>query len=173
MAGMKTQVRPNFLMDMPHLFCVLLLLVTGSVCANAQNPSGIAPQRKSDTFASSDSGWKVRVHKGELAKGNFQIAGVDLAREEDVLTQAAHALGKTPTVSSGDASTGDRRACYRSPVPSDRTRLFVGEGEVDFYFILAAGSEGWKPDQPCLKSSKVTRQLATSSGLRLGETRIR
>jgi len=77
------------------------------------NPA-VAPPDKSDSFERNGNGEKFRVQHRELAGTNFRVAGVDLAANEEVLTQAARIFGKVPTVVTGDASTANERACYRS-----------------------------------------------------------
>ena len=126
--------------------------------------------RKSDTFAVTESGQKVRVQRGELPAGSFQIAGVDLASNQDVLDQAARILGHVATSRTGDASDSEETACYRSARRDDPTVLLFGKGEVDYSFELTSRGALRKKTGRCLPSVKVSRSMATVSGLRLGET---
>lgn len=149
---------------------VLLGVLVASVPLHAQNADGIAPPRKSDTFAITDSGRKVRFEAGELPPGTFEIAGIKLDGKMEVLEQARRLLGNTPSFGTGDASTGDIQICYRSASAGDNTHLFFGRGEVDIHFKLAAESDDWNTVVPCLQSSRVSRGLATASGIHLGES---
>ena len=63
---------------------LLILLATSAGCAAGQDALAVVQPQKGDTFATDEHGRKFRIQHGELAKGNFQIAGMDLAREEDV-----------------------------------------------------------------------------------------
>ncbi|HEX5235345.1 MAG TPA: hypothetical protein VFW25_08450 [Silvibacterium sp.] len=150
------------------VFCILLSLPT--IQLRAQNQPEVAPSKKSDSFATTESGHKIRVQHGELAKGNFQILGVDLAADEEVLAQAARLLGNVPTVSKGDAADAIEQACYRSVGENADTFLVFGRGEVDYSFVLSSDSPAWKRNHACRESSEVNRRIATSSGLHLGQT---
>jgi hypothetical protein len=145
----------------------LLCFSLGSLM-RGQEPVVVAPPSKTDTLAEDESGHKIRVQRGELAKVNFQIAGIDLAAYKEALDQAADSLGKTATHASGDASTALEEACYQSSNLKDRTLLIVQRGEVSPSFVLAADRSYWKWNTPCRRSAKVTRQVSTASGLRLG-----
>jgi hypothetical protein len=136
-----------------------------------QTNSAVAPHRKSDTFAKTENGRRVRVQRGELAVGNFQITGVDLARDqENLLDQAARILGRVGTTMTGDASTAQETACYRSADRGDSTVLLFGKGEVDYSFKLTSSDAVGDQAKHCLPSPKINRSLATGAGLRLGET---
>ena len=135
-----------------------------------QDRPQVAPPAKSDSYATDDHGRKIRVQHREIAAANFQIAGVDLAFRGDFFPHIFKLLGKFTTVASGDASTALEEACYRSAEESDNTHLIFGEGEVDRSFILSSDSSAWKWKSPCNRSTKISRVLATSSGLHLGQT---
>jgi hypothetical protein len=130
----------------------------------------VAPPAKSDTYAVANNGKKLRVQHREIPRTNFQISGVDLASKEEVLQQATKSFGDTPSVSSGDASTSNEQVCYMSSVEYDNTHLIFGRGEVDSSLILSSDGSVWKGNQICTRSGKVTRKLATDSGLYLGLT---
>jgi hypothetical protein len=137
---------------------------------HAQANSGVAPPRESDTFAETETGQKIRIQRGELPAGNFQIAGVDLARDEDVLHQAARILGRVGTTATGDASTFEETACYRSADRNDPTVLLFGKGEVDYSFRLTLNDAVRIQSAKCLRSPKISRYSVTGSGLRLRDT---
>jgi len=152
------------------LIASMSLLLCFSLGSMTQEPVAVAPPSKTDTFAGDEPGHKIRVQRGELPKGNFQIAGIDLAAHKEVLDQAVDSLGKTATHASGDASTALEEACYQSSDRNDGTLLIIQRGEVSPSFVLAADRSYWKWSTPCRRSTKVTRQISTASGLRLGLT---
>jgi len=136
------------------------------------NPQ-VAPPNRSDTFASDERGRKskIRVQHGELAKENFQIVGIDLASDEEVLGQGFRLLGKVQTVATGDAAASDERACYRPSDKDDTTRLYLHRGEVCPWFVLSSKSPPSEQHDFCRVSDKITKDVATASGLHLGQTK--
>lgn len=150
-----------------------LLLIVLSACSprgTCQNKLEVAPPQKSDTIAEDDAGRKFRVQHGELPAGNFQIAGVDLASEVEVLKQAARILGPAGTRATGDAADYDERACYRPVDKNDTTRLYFHRGEVSPWFVLSSTTPASERNDVCRSSSKITRDISTVSGLHLGQT---
>lgn len=148
-----------------------LFLCSFSLLAPAlrhQVRSEVAPPSKSDTYALAVSGEKERVQHREVARGNFRISGVDVASDEDVLQRAARILGRSPIESRGDASTGNDEACYKAASDHDNTRLVFGRGELDSWFTLSSGGSAGEGTHTCKRSEKVTRDIASDSGLRLG-----
>jgi hypothetical protein len=135
-----------------------------------QDKPQVAPPSKSDSFETDEHGRKFRVQHREVAGTNFQIAGVDLAAREEVLEQAARILGGVETVATGDAAAFLERACYRPTEENDNTHLIFIRGEVSPYFVLSSESSSWKWKTPCRRSPKITRNIATASGLHLGQT---
>lgn len=151
--------------------CALFLCCFFSLLAPVpqhQSQSEVAPPSKSDTYAVAVSGEKERAQHREVARANFRISGVDLASNEDVLLSAEKTLGKSPIESSGDASTGNDEACYKAASDRDNTRLVFGRGELDSWFTLSSGGPAGEGIQICKRSEKVTRDIASESGLRLG-----
>lgn len=148
--------------------CFFLLILVVSL--HGQTQPEVAPTAKSDTYAVTADGKKLRVQNREVAGTNFRISGVDLASDEGVLLQATKQFGKSPGVSSGDASTSNEEVCYRSATENDDTYLIFGRGEVDSSFILSSDSSGWKRNPLCKRSEQITRNVATDSGLHLGLT---
>jgi len=137
---------------------------------SGQEKPQVAPPAKSDSYGEDEHGRKLRIQHREVSGTNFQIAGVDLAKSEEVLSQAARVLGKVTTVGSGDGAYSNREACYRSAEQNDSTYLIFGRGEVDSSFTLSSDSSAWKWKTPCKRSPWVTRSLATASGIHLGQT---
>lgn len=151
------------------LFLPLLVFITNA-SIHGQTQSEVAPPSKSDTYAESIDGRKLRVQHREIAGTNFRISGVDLATTEEVLQQAAKLFGKSPSVTSGDASTSNEEICYRSATENDTTYLIFGRGEVNSSIILSSDSSVWKGNHICTRSGRITRDIATDSGLHLGLT---
>jgi hypothetical protein len=135
-----------------------------------QEKPQVAPPAKSDSFATDERGKRFRVQHCEVAGNNFQIAGVDLTADEDFQTQVAKVFGKVTTVWSGDGAESDNESCYQTANASDTTHIIFGQGEVDQSFILSSDGSAWKWKTPCKRSTKITRSLATASGLHLGQT---
>jgi len=101
---------------------------------------------------------------------NFKIAGLSL----DTLTLEAVAskFGKAPVVERGDASTGRSQICYTSGKASDKIHLVFefGEGQSSAFYLFR-GSTDWDGSNRCVKSSKLTANISTDTGLRLGLSR--
>lgn len=152
----------------PLLLCIVMAIPI--VPLHGQDMPRVAPPAKSDSFESDEHGEKFRVQHHEVAGTNFQIAGVDLAAREEVLEQAARILGRVETVATGDASAFLERACYRSTAEDDSTHLIFVRGEVSPYFVLSSEGSSWQWKTPCKRSPKISRSLATASGLHLGQT---
>jgi hypothetical protein len=148
--------------------CLFLLIPIASI--HGQTQPEVAPPAKTDTYAVTVDGKKLRIQNREVAETNFRISGVDLASSEEVLLQATKLFGKSPSVSSGDASTSNTEVCYRSASENDNTHLIFGQGEVNSLFILSSDSSVWKGNDICKRSEKIARNVATDSGLHLGLT---
>src|ERR1035437_2274252 len=129
-------------------FYALALILFSANATIAQNPA-VAPHEKTDSFATTEDGKKIRVQHREVAATNFQIAGVDLTKQEEVLDQAARTFGKVPTVVTGDASTYNDRACYRSSDLNDTIYLLFDRGEVSPSFAHTSDGKGLNPKQIC------------------------
>jgi len=154
-----------------HETTLLLMFLAVSGCRLVgQDDLGVAPARKSDTFAVDEKGKKFRVQRGEIRISNFKIAGVDLTLDEEILAQAARILGKVETTATGDAADSDRRACYRPLDEHDKTRLYFHRGEVSPWFVLSSGTPDTERNDFCRRSARITPNIATASGLHLGQT---
>ena len=146
---------------------ILIAIPIARICG--QSRVQVAPAAKSDSFAQEETGESVRIQQREIPATNFRIAGIDLAATEDPFDQVTRVLGPTPDQASGDDDFRDE-VCYNSSAPHDTTHLIVGEGYVEFFFLLSADSSAWAWKVPCKPSPKITRDLGTSSGLHLGQT---
>lgn len=107
------------------------------------------------------------IQNREIAGGNFQILGVDL--REDAIARLEKRLGKTPVVNRGDASTGRAQACYLSS-SKPPTFLVAEEGEVNYAFYLFNDAAPWNGRELCTRSTKISHDVQTASGLHLGQT---
>jgi len=111
----------------------------------------------------------IKFEKREFRESNFHILGIRLA--ETMFSQANERLGTAATIQRGDASSGRTQACYVSSPNEEQTHLIFEQGEVDFGFYLFAGGPAWSGSDRCLVSSKISRNVVTGAGLRLGQTR--
>jgi hypothetical protein len=136
---------------------------------HGQNKPQVAPAAKSDSIDIDENGNNVRVQEREIPGTNFRIAGVDLAASEDLFDQVTRILGKTEDEASNDDDFRDE-VCYSSAAPHDTTHLSFGQGNVEQFFVLSSDDSAWAWKIPCRPSVKITRDLATSSGLHLGQT---
>lgn len=116
---------------------------------------------------SQDKGKILKAQNREIASANFRILGVDL--REDAVARLGKKLGKTPIVNRGDASTGRTQACYCSS-SKPPTLLIAEEGEVNSAFYLFSDPTPWNGRDLCSRSSQVSRNVQTASGLHLGQT---
>ena len=113
---------------------------------------------------------KLNPQAEEIAASNFEIAGVTLDYDH-VLDKVLAKLGKTASVSRGDASTARDQLCYASSQGADATYLIFERGEVGLSFYLFAGGRMWNGRRRCAVSPLIRHDLATPSGLRLGLNR--
>ncbi len=140
--------------------------------------AGAARQTKRDLGLDNSDWWSIdrnpdpynniKPETREFSKSNFQILGIDL--DDTMFTKAASRLGTTAFIVRGDASTARRQACYVSSDGRQRVHLIFEQGEVDFTFYLFSDGPVWKGNDRCLASTRIPLSLATSSGLRLGQT---
>jgi hypothetical protein len=101
---------------------------------------------------------------------NFKILGLSLTTLgfDDVAAR----LGKAAVVERGDASYSRSQACYFSGSGSDTIHLIFegGEGGSSTVYIFRGGPD-WKGSNLCVRSNRVSSDLATGTGLRLGLSR--
>lgn len=101
---------------------------------------------------------------------NFEILTVSLSTEQ--FGAIATQLGQAQVVERGDAASGRSQVCYVSVDESPRVHLiFEQEREGSgFSFYLFEDGPQWDGDSSCLRSPRVSMNLQTASGLRLGES---
>jgi len=105
----------------------------------------------------------------EIAGGNFSILGIDIRK--GALKQASHELGEVTVIDRGDAATGREQQCYVSSAPEGKVYFIVEEGEVNNAFYLFSEQSPWNGMQYCSRSPRISRKIATNSGLGLGLTK--
>jgi len=144
-----------------------LLVALGPDLAHA-----VPQQDNSDWWSllrSDDDEADITSEKREFKEANFRILGIELA--ETMFSKAKERLGVAATIQRGDASSGRDQVCYVSPPTEEQVHLIFEQGEVDFSFYLFEGGPSWDGSDRCLVSSKISRNVVTGAGLRLGQTR--
>jgi|SRR5665213_1737129 len=116
------------------------------------------------------SGLVVTPISKQIDSRNFKILGLSLDTV-DFDTVIAK-LGKASIIDRGDASTGRSQICYVSNVGSEQVHLVfeLSEGQVSTFYLFSGGAD-WNGRNRCVKSTKVTADLSTDAGLRLGLSR--
>ena len=114
-------------------------------------------------------GPQIKPNNKPLNEGSFRILGVTLSEKQ--FEVAAARLGKAGEVGRGDAATGRHQVCYESAPEVDKIYLIFEFGEVEETFYLFADGPKWNGSDLCVKSSLITKRVATASGLKLGLTR--
>jgi hypothetical protein len=101
---------------------------------------------------------------------NFNILGLSLKTLD--FDKVAVKLGKATLVERGHASYSRSQLCYFSGSGSDRIHLIFegGEGGSSTVYIFRGGPN-WKGSKLCVKSNRVSSDLTTGTGLRLGLSR--
>lgn len=157
---------------------LLLLGTLPEAALHGQQPTQVSLDDNSDWWSVTNengSGLDDKAQDGgvksqtrEIAEGNFRILGMDIRK--GALNEAARELGEATETDRGDAATGRAQKCYVSSDSKDKTYFIVEEGEVNNAFYLFSESVPWKGMQYCSRSSKISRSIATHSGLKLGLT---
>lgn len=148
-----------------------LLLCCPLPCSPTQSDDAIRLQDDSDWWSTSrspDSYGDVKTEQREFATSTFQILGISLG--ETMFNRAAVKLGRAVNVERGDASTGRRQVCYTSFGDQDNVHLIFEQGEVGYALYLFSGGPDWEGADRCLATKAVSRNLATMSGVHLGQT---
>jgi hypothetical protein len=152
---------------------LLLLSFYASICASLGGQS-IRLEDSSDWWSMNNQrnlGLYMEPIEKRFDTRNFKILNLSL----DTLTFAAVAskLGKAPVVERGDASTGRSQICYTSGTSADKIHLVFefGEGQSSAFYLFRGGVD-WSGSNRCVKSSKLTENVSTEIGLRLGLPRV-
>jgi hypothetical protein len=104
----------------------------------------------------------------EPKPSNFQIGGVALGNLGDAVSQQ---FGKATNVVRGDAAYARGQTCYISDGLPQVHLIFEGDGEgFGSSFYLFEDGPNWTGSDFCAKSSRVSANLQTASGVRLGAT---
>lgn len=104
--------------------------------------------------------------KADLKPGNFEIAGVPLQTAE--FDNIAAKLGKARIADRSAGSYARHHACYVPQTGSPKIHLVFEFGEDMSNFYLFTDLADWKGSELCAKSAKVSKDLSTPSGLKLG-----
>jgi hypothetical protein len=138
---------------------VLLLLIAQS----PNVPDHVYLRDNSDWWSTFARAGNVKPQPLDTPNVNFQILGVSL--DEGGFSKILTKLGKVTEVSRGDASTGRRQFCYASV--DNKLHLIFEKGELDYSFYLFSGGPTWKGSEYCLKSTLISKDIGTASGLHL------
>jgi hypothetical protein len=150
---------------------VLILLMLLGVPAGSQ--SGKTSDDISDRYVlpkEDDSDWwsrfksdsleVTRVEK-EVAPGTLRIAGFNI---DDEFEDIAARLGKATVAE----RSFQEQVCYVSTDAKHKVYLIFEVDELGSNFYLFSGGEAWRGRNLCRKTSQVSVQTHTASGLRLG-----
>lgn len=129
-----------------------------------------APLPAQDAWPSDAAGRHVPVCKGKLAVSARTILGIPV--EQETIGRFEALLGSSPEHVEGDASTSLHWRCWEA-ANGDGTVLMVGTGEVHAEAQVLGREMEFAARGSCARSTRITRALATASGLRLGATRAR
>jgi hypothetical protein len=110
-------------------------------------------------------GRDVKTTRGNIAAGTFEIAGVDLDRDQ--FKDIAVKMGKAPIVERGDASTGRQQLCYMA-ADAPKTYLIFEFGANESVFYLFTDGTDWNGQRLCIRTRQLLINSATKSGLKLG-----
>ena len=102
----------------------------------------------------------IKPQHTQLPASNFRILGVNVG------DSPAAALGDATEVKRGDAASGRSQRCYVSETGT--VHLIFEQGEIQNAFILFQGGPDWKGSDSCLASPKLSENIATARGLKLG-----
>jgi hypothetical protein len=152
---------------------VALLLASIALCGDVRGQT-IRMNDSSDwwsMYSEKEPGLPVElVHKNFDVK-NFRVLGFSLTTLD--FAQVAATLGKARIVDRGDASYSRSQVCYLSGQGSEPVHLIFegGEGGSSSLYLFRGGPD-WKGSNLCFKSDRVSPNLSTETGLRLGLSRV-
>ena len=149
----------------------LLVLAQSSIALAMQTDNNVRLNDNSDWWSANNtlkSDASVKIQEREVLWSNFRVLDIDLAA--NVFSQAAAKLGKATIVERGDASTGRRQACYVSARDGSNVHLIFEQSEVSLTYYLFVDGANWDGSSYCYPTSLITPSLATTSGVRLGQT---
>jgi hypothetical protein len=150
----------------------LALLVSISLCV-ATSGQTVHMQDHSDWWSKNSekySGLTVKPLEKDFDTNNFKILSLSLDTVGS--DKIAATLGKARSVRRGDASFSRTQACYVSIGDSEKVHLIFefGEGMESIFYLFRGGAE-WKGSNLCVKSNRVSGDLTTGTGLKLGLSR--
>ncbi|MGD0095023.1 MAG: hypothetical protein ABSB60_00915 [Terracidiphilus sp.] len=154
-----------------------LFAVSGSVRLNAQKPSEVQLDDDSDWWSITRSGdagpgGKLQakaenIQDREIPPGNFTIVGIDI--RNGALAEGQRELGDATVIDRATSGAARGQRCYVSE-SGEKVYLIVEEGEFNSAFYLFSETPPWKGKEYCARSNKISKNLATDSGLRLGQS---
>jgi len=122
--------------------------------------------RNADGVANLDAARNLQARS--VGERNFSVLGIPLTYYVEHTADAT--LGVATPVFRGDASTGRTQTCYISSDGQPPVHLIYERGEVEATLYLFRGGASWKGDDLCVRSPQVTANLATASGIHLGQS---
>jgi hypothetical protein len=161
----------DFRSDSVRRIIVVLLAI---LCVSEVLHGQIVPLKdRSDWWSINNESFRppnAKGRSGNLAVGTFQIARVALG--SDQFDKLAEQMGKAPIAKRGDASTGRQQVCYVATEGQRRVYLIFefGAAEQSTFYLFSDG-EDWTGQKLCVRTNKVSLNLVTPSGLKLGLTR--
>jgi len=169
-----TREKAMYSWEVRHLaicYAFFLFLCFPLLCPATQNDDTVRLQDDSDwwsTNRNADSNGDVKAEQREFAESNFQILHINLGNT--MFSRTAAKLGRAVAIERGDASTGRRQVCYLSPNNQDKVHLIFEQGEVEYALYLFSEGPDWEGADRCVATKAVSRNLATASGIHLGQT---
>jgi hypothetical protein len=153
-------------------FCFFTLALSSQLTTQSkQDAANVLRMDNSDWWSNTrtmDSNQKIKMQERRIAAANFQILRIQA--DEKMLHRVVSKLGKATIVERGDAATGRNQLCYVSAQGEKNTYLIFESGEVDYGFYLFKSSKPWRGVEQCVPSALVSSDLATGSGVRLGQS---
>jgi hypothetical protein len=154
---------------MKNLHRLALLICCFCLCGRLYGQS-VRLKDSSDWWSTNNehySGLRVKTKEKSFDTRNFGVLGLSLDTLD--FDKVVIKLGRASVVERGDASTGRSQLCYVSDVGSKKIHLVfeLGEGQSSTFYLFRGGAD-WKGSDRCFKTNKVSMNLSTVTGLRLG-----
>jgi hypothetical protein len=155
--------------------------VSGKTASASQSDEGLPTASSQSVILKDRTDWwsinnssvrqpDVKARNATIAPGTFEIAGVDLGRDQ--FRKLAIKMGKATVVERGDASTGRQQVCYTADDDAKKIYLIFEYGADESVFYLFSDGANWKGQKLCVSTKQVSLTLGTASGLKLGLNRV-
>lgn len=152
---------------MRRMFLVLMSLLCLAIVVRGE---AVRLNDRRDWWSINNEGFRppsIEAGTRNITVGTFQILGVTLSVNQ--FDKLAVQMGKAPVAERGDASTGRQQVCYMAAESAPKVYLIFEFGSAEQgTFYLFSGGQDWSGEKLCVRTKKVSRNLATPSGLRLG-----